>query len=221
MKNIAWITLFILLTVFGVNQTKAQAFEKGNINLDLGIGFGGYKTTTEITTAEVTILGFTIPPTTIKDEDGAASTIIPLTFEYGISDKIGLGVQLGFSNYFIDNEDSTETTESVRSVDFGLVVNYHLLNSDKNDLFIGIALGGSSVNWKDLSGEEWTGSGSYFSLYIKDRIFFNDNIGIMFNLGYTGYRYSDLESSIDNPFIDKFEWTIRGVNFGTGLAVKF
>ena len=203
---------FFVLTI----DSNAQAFQKGNANLDVGIGFGGYSTTATIT-ANVPFFG----NLTISNEDGAASVIAPITFEYGISNKVGLGVQLGFSNYFIDNEDSTETTESVKSVDFAILVNYHLLNSDKNDLFIGIALGGSSVNWKDLSGEEWTGAGSYFSLYIKDRIFFNDNVGILFNLGYTGYRYSQLESSIDNPWITKFEWTVRGVNFGTGLALKF
>jgi hypothetical protein len=213
--------LFIFSFFIQSQSIKAQAFQKGNKNLDVGLGFGAYKTVSEFTTPEFVFLGFTIPPQTFKNEDGAASFMMPITFEYGISNKVGLGVQLGFSNYFIDNEDSTETTESVKSVDFAIVCNYHLSNSDKNDLFIGIALGGSNVNWKDLSGTELTGSGSVFKLYLSDRLYFSDHIGMLFNIGYTAYNYSDLTSSDNNAFISSLKWHLGGLNIGTGLAVKF
>lgn len=215
MKKLYSTLTIVLITLFSTSNTYAQAFQKGNANIDVGLGFGAYSTTTTFT------FDFLGTPVTLSDEDGAASTMVPISFEYGISNKVGLGVQLGFVNYFIDNEDSTETTESVKSVDFAIKVNYHFLDAEKNDLFVGLAIGGSSVNWKDLSGEEFSGTGSYVSLYITDRIFFNDNVGILFNLGYTAYRYNGLESSLNNPFIDNFEWTLRGVNIGTGLALKF
>lgn len=219
MKKVFY-ALFITL-FFQTSFVQAQAFQKGNVNLDIGLGFGAYKTVSEFTTPEFVFFGFTIPPQTIKNEDGAGSFMMPITFEYGISNKVGLGVQLGFSNYFIDNEDSTETVESVKSVDFAIVVNYHLSQSDKNDLFIGIALGGSNVNWKDLSGTELTGTGSVFKLYLSDRLYFSDNIGILFNVGYTAYNYSELTSSDNNAFISSLKWHLGGLNIGTGLAVKF
>ena len=163
------------------------------------------------------------------ETDGAASTIVPLTFEYGLSNKIGLGAELGFSNYFVD--DSTENnngdivanmTKTVKSVDFLVVCNFHLLNAEKNDLFIGLGLGGSSVNWtfKD-TGEEYSGGGSCFKLYLKDRIFFNEHIGILFNFGYTGYIYNNMKTSSGNAILDNLKWEVKGVNLGTGLAIKF
>lgn len=215
MKKIAQLVLVVILlsgTVFG------QAFQKGNVNFDLGIGFGAYSTRSEFTTPAINILFITIPPTTVVKNDGAASTMVPISFEYGVSNKVGLGVQLGFSNYFIDNEDSTETVESVKSVDFAFKVNYHLSNSDKNDLFVGLALGGSSVNWKDLDGTVLKGGGSYVSLYLSDRLFFSEHFGVLFNLGYTVYNYTEITSN-DNP--SSLKWTLRGLNLGTGLAFKF
>lgn len=223
--------IFLLVTIFFIQSDtiQAQAFQKGNVNIDVGLGFGVYKTTTTFTTPEFVFFGITIPPQTITDEDGAASTMIPIGFEYGISNKFGLGVELGFVNYFVEdsteNDDGTVTlnqTKTVKSVDFMIYCNYHLLNSDKNDLFIGMGIGGSNVVWnfKD-SGEEYSGGGSIFKLYIKDRIFFSDNIGILFNLGYTGYVYNNMEASNNNAFLESLKWNVRGVNIGTGLALKF
>jgi len=211
MKRIAQLLLVTLITsstVFG------QAFEKGNINIDLGLGFGAYGTRVTYKDANS---GLEFSAT-----DGAASTVIPLSFEYGISNKVGLGLQIGMSNYFIDKEDSNDVTESVKSVDFALKVNFHLLNADRNDLFIGMAIGGSSVNWAfENSSETYSGSGSYFSLSLTDRIFFSDNVGMLVNLGYTGYNYTNMKSSTDNPILDNLKWSVKGVNFGIGLAVKF
>lgn len=224
--------IFYLVLIMIVGQTQianAQAFEKGNVNIDVGLGIGIYKTTTTFTTPEFVFLGFTIPPQTFTDEDGAGSTMIPIGVEYGISNKFGLGVELGFANYFVEdsteNDDGTTTlnlTKTVKSVDFMIFCNYHLLNSDKNDLFIGMGIGGSRVHWnfKD-SGEEYSGGGSIFKLYIKDRIFFSDNFGILFNLGYTGYVYNNMEASNNNAFLEGLKWNVRGVNIGTGLALKF
>ncbi len=207
-----------------VSSIKAQAFQKGNFNIDLGVGFGAYKTTTTI---EVDFFG---TPLTFTEEDGAASGMFPLSFEYGISNKFGIGVELGFVNYAID--DSTEdfngnmvenNTEAVRSVDFMLFGNFHLLNSEKNDLFIGLGFGSSSVVWtfKDNGSYEYKGRGGLFKIYIKDRIFFNDNVGILFNLGYTSYVYNDMESSDNNAILDNLKWRVAGLNLGTGLALKF
>jgi hypothetical protein len=220
MKKVIFIFTIFLSFFIIINNVDAQAFQKGNKNFDLGVGLGIYKTTTSLTVS-FPWFGGTTQSLTVVEEDGAASTIIPLTFEYGISNKFGIGAQLGVSNYFIDNEDSTETTESVKSIDFAILVNYHLLNSDKNDLFIGLSVGSSSVTWLDLSGEGFSGSGSFVSLYIKDRVFFNDNVGILFNFGYTAYNYNQLESTVSNPFITEFKWQLGGVNIGTGLALKF
>lgn len=138
-----------------------------------------------------------------------------------MSNKFSLGIQLGFANYFIDKEDSTNNTDRVNSVDFALLVNYHLLTTEKNDLMIGIGLGGSSVDWVNIDDTELKGTGSYFSLQVKDRLFFGEHIGMFFNLGFTTYRYTNIKNVSNNNTLEGFTWKLSGVNLGTGLAVKF
>jgi hypothetical protein len=232
MKKTTTICLtFIIILTFN-NEVSAQAFQKGNINIDLGVGFGVYGTSNTWTT---TLNGVS---ETTTESDGAVSTVIPINFEYGVMDKLGIGADFRYSNYVVNNNDSNDRTESVRAMDFGLKFNFHLLNADKNDLFIGLGIGYSSINWKyqtDGVGFEAgsaSGSGIYYSFGITDRIFFSDNIGMLVNLSYVGYKYSkiniDLTSEGEQFLVDnnlnysqKFDWSLNGVNIGIGLALKF
>lgn len=224
--------IFLLVTIFFIQSgtLKAQAFEKGNFNIDLGFGFGLYGTSQKSTT---TYNGLTVTDT---ETDGAVSTIVPILFEYGISDKIGLGAEFAYNNYSINDSDKVFLNK-VSSIDFGLKVNYHLLNSDKNDLFVGFGIGMSSMNVDYTTSafqfiEGFKGSGMYFSIGLTDRIFFSDHIGILFNLGYRGYNYSKLEADFSSEaeeifanagvdYSQNFEWKFNGVHIGTGIAVKF
>lgn len=231
MKKIIFIVLASLLYS---NLTFAQAFEKGSLNFDLGVGFDVFGTKQEITT---TVTGQNFENKEESDTtDGAASFVVPISFEYGVSNKIGVGLDLIISNYFIDEEDK-EFTNSVKAVDFGLKVNYHLLSSDKNDLFVGLGLGISSITW-DLNtatpnqiAEEFSGSGAYWRIGVTDRIFFTDNIGVFFSLAYKGYNY-DLDTDFKQETIDffngfnakieqNFTFKMNGVDLNAGLAVKF
>lgn len=225
------LTLLLLIAILAFNYTaSAQAFQKGNKNLDIGVGFGIYGTSQKTTT---TFNGITI---TDSESDGAVSTIIPVSFEYGVSDKIGLGVEFAYNNYVINDSDKV-VLNKVASVDFGFKMNYHLLSSDKNDLFIGLGVGFSSMSIDYVTSANQfidgvSGSGIYFSFGLTDRIFFSDNFGILFNLGYRGYNYSkltaDFSSEADQLFtsagIDysqNFNWKFNGVHIGTGIAIKF
>lgn len=136
------IQLFAWFWVFAQASTfSAQAFQKGSFNFDLGIGVGAYSTDQTQTSgfsATISAFGFSVPFNTsfaISTTDGAASIIIPFSFEYGISDNLGLGLDFAHNDYFIDSEDKV-TTESVRSFDYGLKVYYHVVNSDNFDLSI-------------------------------------------------------------------------------------
>ena len=106
MKKIILLSIALSSLLLMSQNTQAQAFQKGNINFDLGLGIGAYGTRVTIEVAGVEF----------SDTDGASSTVIPISFEYGITDKFGLGAQIGFSNYFID-QDSNEFTESVKAID--------------------------------------------------------------------------------------------------------
>ncbi len=224
------ILICLVFSLFAISNLSAQAFQKGTKVISLGVGFAGYGTTQTVTT------NFNGVSFSTSESDGAASTIIPIQFEYGISNKFGLGAELTFSNYFINDSDRV-VLESVKSVDFGINGSYHLLNSEKNDLFITLGLGASSmsVNYVVTQAqfiESLSGSGAYFTLGITDRIFFSDHFGVFFNLAYRGYNYSELEAeftpavesaiaSTNFTYSQSWDWKFTGVHFGTGLAVKF
>lgn len=242
MKNIRILFTFLFATLFFSQEYKAQAFQKGNINVDIGIGLGIYGTTQTIKN-EISFKanGVSYNQTSVHDTtDGAGSTIIPIAFEYGLSNKFGVGLDLTSSSYFISEEDR-KVTSSVKSFDFGVKVNYHLLNSEKNDLLIGLGFGMSKVSWKfknvanNIYGlSSASGSGTYLSLGITDRIFFSDHFGILFNLGYRAYSYPEINYEATNSsaaltalgvsdfkFTQELDWSLKGIHFGTGIALKF
>ena len=237
MKKIIFSVLVIALSTVSTKSVKAQAFEKGNINIDIGVGFGIYGTSQSYKTT-ISFAGQSRTETS-DTTDGALSFIIPIGFEYGITDKIGLGVDFMYSSYAISDSDRVNT-ESVKAIDFGAKFNYHLLKANKNDLMIGFGIGYSNMTWKFVKqntstafeSESAGGSGLYWTLGITDRIFFSDNIGMMFNVSYRGYSYSSIEyeltseaeqilSSIDAELSNTLKFDMNGVNVGLGLALKF
>lgn len=225
MKKIAQILLIIILlssTAFG------QAYEKGNWNIDLDLGVGAYGTQTTSTVS----LGALSQTNT--ETDGAASSIVKLGLEYGISNRVGLGLRFGSSNYAIAEEDK-DNVKSVKGKDFSLHVNFHLLKADRNDLYVGLGFGMSNIefiyqNNAALAINSFKGPGSYFGLEIGDRIFFGEHVGLLIRLGYTGYSYKQMEAELTNNAqallgASNVNWDIdfklNGVNLGIGLAVKF
>ncbi len=236
MKKNAIQFFFIASLLILSNTISAQAFQKGNINVDVGVGFGAYGTN-QTQTTEISWLGFSISDTH-DTTDGAASTAIPIGFEYGISDKIGIGADFTYNNYFINDSDRVHLN-SVKAIDFGVKFNYHLLNADRNDLFIGLGIGFSSIKWDfntdpldPFDAKSASGSGVYWNIGLTDRIFFSDNVGILFHLGYKGYSYPSIEHELTSEtqqalaaanatYSQKVKWQMNGVNIGTGLAIKF
>lgn len=237
------IYLIVLAAFIQFNNVKAQAFEKGSKVLSIGMGIGGYGTRqTSTTNLSFTVSGFPYSTSQISDTtDGAASFMIPVSFEYGISNKFGIGADLTLVRYFIAEEDR-DVIEKVGGGDFGLKVNYHLLNSDKNDLFIGLGLGVSSINWTYKVNpaklnflESAKGSGGYFSLGIADRIYFSEKIGLLLYFDYRTYKFSKLTTEVSQEAINEFEsqgfsdvhfsqeldWRLKGVNLGLGITFKF
>lgn len=214
------------------NAANAQAFQKGNINVDLDLGIGAYATQTSWTAG--------VGPLTYSgsNADGTASKIFRIGGEYGISNKFGIGLKFGASNYLIAEKDR-DTIRSAKSTDFALNINYHLLNTEKNDLFIALELGRTNGTW--LFHEDKTflsstkGTGGYFALGLTDRLFFSKNIGILFSLKYSAFNYNNITTELSSigkgvvsalSFLGTPSWnfnsiTLNGVYFGTGLAVKF
>ncbi len=71
--------------------------------------------------------------------------------------------------------------------------------------------------------------GHIFLFKFRIEYFFSDHIGILFNLAYTGYQYNSVKAEFNDNATNIFgssaslDWdmALKGVNIGTGLAVKF
>ncbi len=94
----------VIMSLIIINNVNAQSpsFEKGGFHVDLGVNLAVYGTKSQWTATWSN--ADTSVTQTDTDTDGAASTIIPLSLEYGISDNIGLGLDIRYSNYFIDKK---------------------------------------------------------------------------------------------------------------------
>lgn len=239
MKKIPFCLVTITLLMLSVTsiKTNAQAFQQGNWNIDVDLGLGIYATETTTTTAiKANVFGLNINESqTETDKDGAVSSIFRIGIEYGISNKFGIGIKVGTSNYFIDEKDK-DTLKSLKSTDFTIHCNYHLLNSEKNDLFITLGLGVTSAKWEyetgpDIFLKSAKGNGGYFTLGLTDRIFFSDNVGILFSLNFPFMKINidpeltdDFQNAINSFNVDytiDMDTKLRGVYIGTGLAIKF
>jgi hypothetical protein len=190
-----------------------QAFQKGSKNIDFGVGFGTYLLESILKTDIFN------PRSAIVTYDESVKAILDFNVEYGISNKFGIGAQVGYSKFLFYHDNFIRTELYLSSVDFAVKLNYHL-NEGKNDLFIGIGLGGTSLKRTGLASENFNGLGLSMSVYISDRIFFNKHFGILFNLGYSSYYYSDLNFS-NNDKVSNLKWDLDGINVGSGLVVKF
>ena len=242
------VAILVLSLFFNIN-VNAQAFQKGSINIDIGIGLAIYGTAQTHTFEQTATIDPVLVNTglisadalnskrTWDTTDGAASTIIPISFEYGVADKIGVGFDITFNNYFISDSDRVNL-ESVKAFDFGPKFNYHPLNSDFYDLSFGLGLGFTRIGWnvkETNTASDYSGSGFYLNIDIKNKFWFSDHIGAYVNVGYKGNFYSSItrdtsgdeatleeyEFVSDVSIKDEFSFNMNGVNFGLGLAVKF
>lgn len=225
MKRIAQLLLITLITL---NTSFGQAFEKGNWNVDLDLGGAAHGVRT---TSTVAIGAFTFTDT---DVSGTASSVFRLGGEYGISNKIGLGLKIGANNYAISEEDK-DTLKSVKSNDFTFYLNFHLLKAQKNDLFLTLGIGFARGKWiyQENPGillSSISGTGNSIVFGITDRIFFSDHIGMLLSLHYTGYNYKGTTPELSSTgkalvgnlnYSWKLDFELKGIYLGTGLALKF
>jgi hypothetical protein len=241
MKKI--ILVFSVISLF-VNVSNAQdkAFHKGTINVDLGIGFAVYGTKTHQEYDTKQWNGTSIVDVRIKKDtnDAAASTIIPICVEYGLTDWFGIGARFGHSKY-VANADSTNNNikPSVRGLDADLLLNFHLVKGKHFDMPISLMVGYSNFRYKannpntapigssDNGDAMAKDNGLNFGIALVPRIYFGEHFGMFFNLGYMAYRYPSIifsnnsDSNLNDNNNELFKLKGNGGTIGIGLIGKF
>jgi opacity protein-like surface antigen len=183
-KTISTITLVATL-VLSANNSSAQAFEEGTSSASIGYGFVNFGNA---------VLS------TYESQDGYQfSSLGPLflKYEYAISDKFGLGLNV---SYLTSTADFTSTDFSTNEVfnnsinrtgyNIMLRFNWHFGDHDMIDPYFGLAGGYRSNNWSSDFEDQSLGELDINTLIpvgieatFGTRFLFTDNIGAYVEIG--------------------------------------
>lgn len=161
---------------------------QGTVVVNAGYGFGNiWKTLFKVSS------GFTGSKVT-------ATGPIALGFEYGVAEKIGVGVQLGYGQVKSTSTDvggnsnggDLTSTESLTSIQALVRGNYHFGSSEKFDPYIGLGLGYGNFKYKYSDNDpNYPDAGTFavpsafgFSGALGARYYVASNIGIYAEIGY-------------------------------------
>jgi len=210
--------LFLLaITSLISGSINAQAFAKGDILIDVGIGLGIYGTEVETS----------INGVIQKESDGTASVIVPIKAQYGISNKFSVGLMVQSASYIIDSADIKN--EEASGTAFRVIGSYYFLNKDRLKLYAEMGFGAASFNQEseDINANkieaEWAGGN--FSVGLGMKFYFSKHIGFFANTNYNNYAF-DLDKISGNGTsfsFSKGDWTadFSGAEIAVGLAFKF
>ncbi|MDF2436236.1 MAG: hypothetical protein K0Q95_612 [Bacteroidota bacterium] len=220
MKKIT-ITIAAIAMALNVATAQDKAFQKGNITVDLGVGFDIYGTK-----IHQEILGLVHDTT-----DAAGGAHFPLKVEYGVTNWLGVGARFNFSSFIDETDSITKTQATTKGLDAGLVLNFHLIKSRRFDMPLSLTFGYSRfiVDGNDVNQTMAKAHGMGYGISLLPRIYFGDHIGMYFNVGYMGYNYKNvIYSNEDYQNLNEQVWqdakvSIKadGLNMGLGLIVKF
>jgi hypothetical protein len=208
----------LVLSVFFISMSStllfAQAHSKGDILINAGIGFGLYGANYQYVN--------TSNGDKTTGSGAAASFITPLTAEYALHDKWGVGLQVSPAFY------ADSATKKTTSMGLGIFGSYHLLNKERFELYT--RLGAGYGNLKHVENKtdgtySWNLKGFYVRPSVGMRKYFGEHIGFFADLALGSYSFSAGEYKDPNGTVDlkdgKLTFNTFGVEVSTGLAVKF
>jgi hypothetical protein len=147
LKPIAVVASAALL-MLNPSTSKAQAFDEGIGFASLGYGFPNFAKTW----LDLADYGFS--------DEASTSAIGPIhgRFEYGITEKLGIGVSVNFANakrswlYNTTNSSGTDVAYkeslSYNTINALIRINWHWVDHDKVDVYSGLGLGYNHVSFK-------------------------------------------------------------------------
>lgn len=116
-----------------------------------------------------------------------------LKYEYGVSEKVGLGVNIAYGKNEISYTDANNYKESVTRTTYSVLarLNFHFANSKKFDPYFGPGVGFRSAEWKfkstDPSGFDNQTIPNLFPFGLEFTIganyYLTDNIGLYAEAG--------------------------------------
>lgn len=192
MKGKLFIMIALICMMAGTTTTKAQIVEEGNVVVDLYYGWPNLYTT---------VLKELYADNAV-DNSVKIGTLGPLglRFEYMISDVVGVGLDAGYVNTWVEYEEEDISTSvvydykvSVPKIHALFKMNFHFTKSDKVDAYGGFGVGYRNRSFKFTTNDPDFDEGNIDSLIpvglrisIGTRYYFTENIGIGAEMGLGG-----------------------------------
>jgi hypothetical protein len=206
------VTLFVVFLSLGTLIAQDNASSKGNWAASIGWEGGIYYN--DITT---NLYGADSAYT-----DTAGAVFVPIHIEYFLSNRLSAGITFKSGRYIEDN-----AYESNKAGVFDLTIAYHILQKPKGDLYVQMALGGSSLHMERNAFPSFTGdwSGGHFGLGAGYRQYFGKHVGMYTSFGYNTYSLNQRALNTEGVAIDpedaSWDMKLRGYEFSLGLVFKW
>jgi hypothetical protein len=205
-KGYAIFLLMMCISFMGFTQ----CFEKKDRIVSLGVQLGAYASK-----FETELLG-------TENTGGSACRIIPLSFEYALTNRIGAGITVAFNKFYTQIDSITNKKPKANTTDFRLLGNFHFLRNRRVDMYVGIMLGASAGSYelKNVINSVYKGSGGVANLKLGTRFYAGSRFSFLLDICSANYQYvGRVTDDIGNNFEGIL--TLRGINFGTGVAYRF
>jgi opacity protein-like surface antigen len=204
---------FLVIFLIGISSlnSKAQSFMKKDKIIEVGFGLGIYDT--EIYQKS----------TGNKEENKAAAWVFPVSFEYAVGNRLGIGLSYKYSNFIIGKEDTVNSSAKIKGNDWVLKPTFHLIKAKKINIYIGALAGlawfNYQVNDKDQSSAK--GDGTLLAFIFGSRFYVSKNVALSLNYTFNNYNFVDLKLSNNSGYSDNLDLSLKRGNVGLGLVFKF
>lgn len=201
----------IALSPFIMKCTHAQSFQKKDKIIEAGFGLGIYDT------------HLYQPSTGNSENNKAAAWVFPVSVEYAIGNRLGIGLAYKYSNFIIGKEDTVNANAKINGNDIVLKPTFHLLKTKRINLYVGALAGLSWFNFQvnDINQSYAKGDGTVLAFILGTRLYVTKNIGLCLNYTYNNYNFVDLTIANNLNNSEKLDLTLKRGNVGLGLVFKF
>ena len=201
----------ITLTPLVMKNSNAQSFQKKDKIFEAGFGLGIYDT-------------YLYQKSTGNSESNkAAAWVFPVSIEYAVGNRLGIGLAYKHSNFIIGKDDTVNTNAKINGNDLVLKPTFHLLKTKRINLYIGALAGLSWFNYQvnDINQSYAKGDGTLLAFVLGTRLYVTKNIGLSLNYTYNNYNFVDLTIANNLSAIEKLDLRLKRGNVGLGLVFKF
>lgn len=203
----------LLIILLLVPPALGQVNQKGDVHLSIGLAAGGHATR-----YETTFLGFVQ-----VNNDGAATSTIPIEVGYGLGGRFSLGLLIEPGLYL----DSTETESNALRL-FALQPRFYLVNGERFAWMASLQLGGTGLTYDvDQPGNNSRAiyRGGFVGVSTGIGMYFTDNIGLNLHLRYMSTSMPLREWEVNgvelDPDLINARLSTSGIALQASLAFKF